>query len=63
MIHTYFVRKKEDNVNTSMYAGNAVIERNARRTIVTCNLDCRLYLALRISKSKKWSAVSTLNCR
>jgi hypothetical protein len=46
-----------------MYAGNAVIERNARRTMVTCNLSCRFYVALRISKPKKWNAVSTLNYR
>ncbi len=43
-----------------MYAGNAVIEKNARRTMVTCNLNYRLYFALRILKSKKWNAVSTL---
>jgi len=40
-----------------MFAGNAVIERNARRIMDTCNLSCRLYFALRVSKWKKWIAV------
>ena len=55
--YTFYVQRKASNVNTLMSVGSAVIERNVRRIMGTCNLSCRLYFALRVSKWKKWIAV------
>jgi hypothetical protein len=46
----FSVRKKENNENTLMCAGSAVIERNVRPIMRKCNLCCHLYLALKVSR-------------